>query len=210
MREIIAAALAAASGAAAMYYLDPTTGRRRRALARDRAVGLSHDAGHYALAQGRRAADHLKGEAARSRSALRHSLPTSDGKLHGRVRAHLGHLVSHPKAIEVDVDQGWVCLRGRVLANEARPLLDEISSLPGVKHVDNQLTVHDEPGDLKELQRRIEPVRRYAARPLMALLVVVPLVVLALAAAAQAARHSRRRFLHWPPARRALWRWRAS
>jgi hypothetical protein len=31
-------------GAALMYFLDPDGGRRRRALARDKAVGLSNDA----------------------------------------------------------------------------------------------------------------------------------------------------------------------
>lgn len=32
------------AGAAAMYFLDPDRGRRRRALVRDKMVGLSHDA----------------------------------------------------------------------------------------------------------------------------------------------------------------------
>lgn len=76
-------------GAAAMYYMDPTTGRRRRALVRDRAVALSHDAGHRAKAQGRRAADHLRGVAAWSRSMLWHT-PVSDDTLRERVRARLG------------------------------------------------------------------------------------------------------------------------
>jgi hypothetical protein len=38
----------AALGAAVMYFLDPQGGRRRRALARDKAYSLALDAGDYA------------------------------------------------------------------------------------------------------------------------------------------------------------------
>lgn len=44
MFKILAILGAAAAGAAAMYILDPDRGGRRRALIRDRAVGLSNDA----------------------------------------------------------------------------------------------------------------------------------------------------------------------
>ena len=37
MNALLKVAAVFAAGAAAMYYLDPATGRRRRALARDRA-----------------------------------------------------------------------------------------------------------------------------------------------------------------------------
>jgi BON domain len=205
MREIIAATLAATTGAAAMYYLDPTTGRRRRALVRDRAVGVSHDAGHYALAQGRRAADHLKGAAARGRSLLHRSPPTSDGKLHDRVRAQLGRVVTHPRAVEVDVEQGCVCLRGHVLANEIGALLDEVSSVPGVERVEHQLMVHEQPAGVPELQGRAGLERRKIRTPLIALLLGVPLCLALAAAVAQSSRQ--RRFLRWRPGRWTPARW---
>ncbi len=205
MREIITATLAATTGAAAMYYLDPTTGRRRRALVRDRAVGASNDAGHYALAQGRRAADHLKGAAARGRSLFRRSAPISDGKLHDRIRAHLGRVVTHPRAIEVDVEQGCVCLRGHVLVNEIAALLDEVTSVAGVERVENQLTVHEQPTGVPELQGRAGFERRTMTGPLTALLLVVPLCLALAAAVAQSSR--RRRFLQWRPTRWASARW---
>src|SRR4030095_8355876 len=149
MREAVTAAAAAAAGAAAMYYLDPMTGRRRRAIVRDRPVGLSHEAGPYALAQGRRAADHLRGAAARGRAMLWRSPPASDAQLRERIRSRLGRISSRPRAIEVDVDQGCVCLRGVIAADEVGPLLTLVSSLPGVERVDN-LLIPDEPPDLPE------------------------------------------------------------
>jgi hypothetical protein len=205
MREIITAALAATTGAAAMYYLDPTTGRRRRALVRDRAVGASNDAGHYALAQSRRAADHLKGAAARGRSLFRRSRPTSDAKLHDRIRAHLGRVVTYPRAIEVDVEQGCASLRGHVLVNEIGALLDEVTSVAGVERVENQLTVHEQPTGVPELQGRAGFERRMMTGPLTALLVIVPLCLALAAAVAQSSR--RQRFLHWRPTRWASARW---
>jgi hypothetical protein len=205
MREIITAALAATTGAAAMYYLDPTTGRRRRALVRDRAVGASNDAGHYALAQGRRAADHLKGAAARGRSLFGRSRPISDGKLHDRIRARLGRVVTYPRAIEVEVEQGCVCLRGHVLVNEIGALLGEVASVAGVERVENQLTVHEQPTGVPELQGRAGFERRTMTGPLTALLLIVPLCLALAAAVAQSSR--RRRFLHWRPTRWASARW---
>jgi hypothetical protein len=189
--ELITAAVAAATGAAIMYYLDPDTGRRRRALVRDRAVGLSHDAGHLALAQGRRAADHLKGAVARGRSLLHRSGPTSDYQLHGQIRARLGGIVSYPKAIHVEVDHGCVCLRGHVPADELQTLMSEIGSLPGVERVEDQLSVHEHPGDVAELQGagRLPGERsRGALLPLLA-----ASAPLALMMAAASSRMSRRR-----------------
>jgi hypothetical protein len=56
-------------GAAAMYVLDPEGGRRRRALARDKAVSLANKTGRIVGGRSRDLANHAKGIAARSKVA---------------------------------------------------------------------------------------------------------------------------------------------
>lgn len=141
------AAAAVVAGAAAMFYLDPKAGRTRRARARDRVVGLSHDAGHAVLAQGRRAADHLRGTAARSRSLFGDSPPANNWTLRQRIRSRLGRVASRPRSIDVQVDRGFVCLQGRVPADEVGAVMRVVSSTPGVDRVDNLLSPV-EPTDL--------------------------------------------------------------
>jgi hypothetical protein len=43
-RTLIRLLMGLGAGAALMYFMDPERGRRRRALARDKAIGLSNDA----------------------------------------------------------------------------------------------------------------------------------------------------------------------
>jgi hypothetical protein len=156
------------TGAAAMYYFDPEMGRRRRALARDKAVALSHDARDYAQGKSRRIADRAKGLAATV--GHRAVEPLSDYQLRDRIRSQLGRVASHPRAIEVDVIDGDVCLYGDVLAEDVQPVVSTVSSMTGVKAVDNQLRVHDEPGDIPALQgrRRVGRARR-TLLPLLAM-----------------------------------------
>src|SRR5438270_12841406 len=101
-------------GAGLMYVFDPDKGRRRRALLRDKAIRLSH--------QGRRALGLASRDLLnRSRGVVadvRHHLESpdaSDGVLAERVRARMGHVVSHPHAIQVEACDGCVTLRGPVL-----------------------------------------------------------------------------------------------
>lgn len=152
MKAILAVAAAWAAGAATMYYLDPHAGRHRRALARDRLVALSHDAGDLAQRRGRRAARRLRGMVAAQRAQWNESMPRDDEQLRERVRSRLGHVVSYPGAIEVDTERGCVTLRGPILAEDVAPLVRAVQAVPGVFGLDNRLTVHDEPGNVPELQ----------------------------------------------------------
>jgi len=84
----------------------------------------------------------------------------TDEVLVERVRARLGHVVSHPRSIEVTANQGRVTLRGPVLAREVDDLLRAVASVRGVSGVENRLEVHPQPGDVPGLQgkgRRPEP-----------------------------------------------------
>lgn len=127
-----------AAGAAAMYYLDPQAGRRRRALARDKAVAACHDVERYAKARSRRAADRVRGAVARTRSRLS-GRTVGDGQLRDRIRARLGHVIARPAAVEVQVRAGRVTLLGGVGAGELEPLLDAVARMRGVAAVEHRL-----------------------------------------------------------------------
>lgn len=93
-----------------MYYLDPVTGRRRRALARDRGVSAGHEAEHLLRAKSRHAIDRAHGMMARARAGLSHP-PVDDGQLYGRIRTRLGRMVTHPGEVSVEVDGAtWCCV----------------------------------------------------------------------------------------------------
>ncbi|MBR8314718.1 hypothetical protein KDW36_16150 [Burkholderia dolosa] len=74
-------AVAVACGAAAMYFFDPSSGRRRRAYVRDKAVASRHRVADYASTQAKRAADQARGAIA----GLRADWLAGDGvaALHG-------------------------------------------------------------------------------------------------------------------------------
>jgi osmotically-inducible protein OsmY len=69
-----------------------------------------------------------------------------------RVRSRIGHVVSHPGAIEVTVQNGRVTLSGPALARELDPLLSDLAHVRGVTGVENKLDIHEEPGSLPALQ----------------------------------------------------------
>ncbi|HEY0879111.1 MAG TPA: BON domain-containing protein [Zeimonas sp.] len=152
MREILALAAGWAVGAATMYYLDPHGGRRRRAVARDKLVAWSHDAGDLAQRGSRRAMKRMRGVAAAQRARWHASPPHSDEQLRERVRSRLGRALRYPGAIDVVASDGRITLRGPVLAEDVSSLISTVRGVPGVGDVENLLTVHDEPGHVPELQ----------------------------------------------------------
>jgi hypothetical protein len=179
MNPLISALAAFATGAAAMYYLDPDLGRRRRALARDKAVKVSHQTRDYAQIKGKQAVGHLKGLALGSRTRIDGWVsPPSDDRLGERVRAHLGRAVTHPGAIDVGVQGGRAQLTGHVLAHEVNRLIGAVKSTPGVHGVDNMLSVHADAVGVPELQgegrrHRSNGAARHPLLPWLAVAVVV-------------------------------------
>lgn len=151
MKPILNMTAAFAAGAIAMYCLDGTTGRRRRALMRDRVVGASHDAADELGRKGKRIAGRVRGVMATGELDRKSSTePDSDAQLRERVRSRMGHLVSHPRAIDVSVEDGVVRLSGSILAKELDGLLSQLKDMAGVKKVHNALTALDDPGGSDE------------------------------------------------------------
>lgn len=151
MNRLLSTMTALAAGAAAMYVLDPEQGRRRRARLRDRAARAEHALQDYSAKEIRDLRNRSLGFVASLRARLAHET-VPDAQLEDRVRAHLGHLVLHPGAIDTEVHEGCVRLTGDVLAREMPRLLAGIAAIAGVKAVDNQLTLHDRAGRTPALQ----------------------------------------------------------
>lgn len=132
---------AAAAGALAMYYLDPELGARRRALLADLVrSGLPGD----------RRPGSGRGPMRRTYDRATHGDPQSDAELRDRIRDRLGRMVSHPRAIHVDVDDGVVRLSGRVLAKERDGLLEQVQQMAGVQKLVNAMSAHDLPAEIAD------------------------------------------------------------
>jgi hypothetical protein len=138
-------------GVAAAYLLDPELGSSRRALARDKLIKTRRKTTDAAVTSARDLRNRAKGIAAETWSRLRGEA-VRDDVLAERVRAKLGFLVRHPSAVDIQVSDGCVILSGPVLTDEVQQLVRGIRSVRGVVGVINALDMHDEPGDVPELQ----------------------------------------------------------
>ena len=139
MKQLIRLATAFAAGAITMYMLDPVAGRRRRALARDKAVSAGHDVEDFARSKVRHAADRLHGKTAQMHARMRDE-PVDDQQLQERIRSQLGHLVAQPGKIEVHVENGVVTLSGSARLTEVDQLVASVAGMLGVESVDNRLS----------------------------------------------------------------------
>lgn len=139
------------AGAGIMYLLDPIGGARRRSLARDKMTHYGRELGARAGAEARHAANHARGAIAEARARLTPD-DADDRIVHERVRAELGHHVSNPHAVSVDVRDGAVTLSGPVLAGEAEALTAAVRTVRGVRLVQDRLDMHDAPRNEPALQ----------------------------------------------------------
>lgn len=137
-------------GAGLMYVLDPRSGRRRRALARDRAVSLVHRSEDAMDTTSRNLKDRTKGLLAEMKSVMSEG-EISDQVLVDRIRSRIGRVVSHPHAIQVSAQAGRVTLSGPILENELKNVVSSVESVRGVKEVENRLEPHRE-ADISSLQ----------------------------------------------------------
>jgi hypothetical protein len=135
-------AAALACGALVAYVFDPTAGRRRRAIARDRAIGVVNRAGRRLTRLGRAAGATYcawVGKATHPRFTL--PPPVDDVVLVDRVKAVLFREHDFPKGrISIDAANGCVSLRGEI---ERYEQIDQIESvvwgIPGVSDIENLL-----------------------------------------------------------------------
>lgn len=82
-----------------------------------------------------------------------HPAPPTDAQLRERVRSRIGDWVSHPQAIEVDVQDGVVRVSGQVLTRELDGLLSRLTGVAGVRKVHNALATLEDPSGFGEAPR---------------------------------------------------------
>lgn len=140
-----------AIGAAVALAFDPARGGRRRALIRDKVVRGTRVTGEALDATVHDVANRARGIAAATRGRVWRE-DIDDRRLLERVRSRLGRVCSHPRAVDVEVQDGEVTLRGPVLANEVRRMLDTAASVRGVQAIINRLEPHDSSAGIPSLQ----------------------------------------------------------
>jgi hypothetical protein len=138
-------------GAFLLFMADPRAGRRRRALVRDQFVRASRKTRDALDATARDVANRASGTVAAARGRWTDER-VDDRQLLERVRAKLGRACSHPHAIDADVADGAVTLRGPILANEVDNVLATIRSVRGVLSVTNALETHESAEGVPALQ----------------------------------------------------------
>ncbi|HXW04723.1 MAG TPA: BON domain-containing protein [Vicinamibacterales bacterium] len=138
-------------GAVLTYVADPAAGRRRRALARDQLVRASRKTRDALDATARDMANRTTGIVAATRGRWR-DRQVDDRRLLERVRAKLGRACSHPRALDVMVADGMVTLRGPILAAEVSQVLATVGAVRGVRHVENELELHESADGVPSLQ----------------------------------------------------------
>jgi hypothetical protein len=140
-----------------MFLLDPDRGARRRAIVRDKSVWMARKTRDAAGATRRDLGNRLEGVRARVRARF-HEEAVDDATLRERVRAVLGRASSHPRAIEVSVSNGTVCLRGDALASDVGAIESAVNGVRGVCCVQNELRAHERADGVPSLQG--EPTAR--------------------------------------------------
>lgn len=149
-------------GAGLMSIFDPETGKRRRALMRDKMNRFKRKSADAMDATSRDVNNRISGFVAKVRSLISKEVVTDD-VLRERVRAKLGFLVSHPSSIDVVAENGKVILSGPILQSEVDRLLRRVSSIPSVASVETRLEVHESADSIPGLQG--QPGPRTGERP---------------------------------------------
>jgi hypothetical protein len=75
------------------------------------------------------------------------------------VRSRLGRATSHPRAIKVVAQRGWVNLSGAVLADEKEDVLDTVKGTAGVVAVADNMQTYDSAAHIPSLQGNHELAR---------------------------------------------------
>jgi uncharacterized membrane protein len=138
-------------GALATYIFDPVSGRRRRALIRDKATALKTKTTDAMDVTSRDLRNRTTGLAAEAKSWL-HWSAKSDDTLEQRICSKIATLVSYPHSIRVKNDNGKVVLSGPILVHEVDALLKHVSGMRDVHEVDNKLEVCERADLVPDLQ----------------------------------------------------------
>lgn len=131
----------AALGAVLAYFFDPQSGRRRRALARDRTLGFLRGRGRGAAQFGTAAGAHAYGMKQKLTHLREEPKDFDDQTLKAKVETELFRPADAPKGqVDVNVENGVVFLRGQVEHPELVSDLEAtVRKVQGVRDVENLL-----------------------------------------------------------------------
>lgn len=144
MRVLLSFLKGLSLGMGTMYLFDPALGRRRRAMLLDQAEAQGTKLRDFVARGMRDLGNQAYGIGARLWTRLRKGSAPTD-VVAERVRSIMGRHVTHPRAIDVSVNDERIILRGAILASEVQPFLRAVESVCDITRVDNQLDVHDTP-----------------------------------------------------------------
>lgn len=140
-------------GAGLMYFLDPQSGERRKAMVRDKITSTRRSADEAVETGLRNLRSQASGLVAEG-IALMSNEAIPSYVIEERVRSRLGFLTHHPDAIQVSASGRDVTLSGDILASEVERLMKGMANIRGINEIHNNLRVHQEPGDIPQLQRK--------------------------------------------------------
>lgn len=129
-------------GAALMFLLDPASGRRRRALLREKSAHYARRARERQAAMLRHASHRARGALATVRRRVHPEEIVEDAVLLERVRAALGHAAGDPHAIDIRVRCGTVVLKGPAREDQVAELVACARNVRGVLGVENHLSLN--------------------------------------------------------------------
>jgi len=152
-------------GATAMYIFDENSGRRRRAGARNKAVHFLKQAQWASTRKAQDMKNRALGSVMEIRSRVRDEsqYPLDDEVLQERVRAQIGHVVSHPGALEIRAERGTVTVSGPVLVGEREKIRTRLNKTRGVQECDLQVIEHASKEGIPGLQGTSRTEKRQLA-----------------------------------------------
>jgi osmotically-inducible protein OsmY len=134
---------AGAVGLAAGYFLDPDSGKRRRNMARDRAVAVIRRGADRTRREAEYRSGQVEGKVEAAKSPARPEKPAAnDQALAERVKSEIFQPADAPKgSVNVNVENGVVYLRGEVKQpDQIRKLVEQAGAVDGVSAVENLLS----------------------------------------------------------------------
>ena len=150
-------------GTGLMYLLDEHSGGRRRALIRDKMVLGRRRLQMTADKRLRDLGNRIKGAWAERRARVVER-PIPDDVLEERVRAQLGHTLSHPGSVEVIASRGVVTVRGPVLRGEAEKIREKLERTRGIRECNIEVNEVDDPSSVPGLQGQSRWQRKIGRR----------------------------------------------
>lgn len=145
-------ALAALVGAALAYLFDPQSGRRRRAMLRDRSAALVKRGTRQAAEAGRGVAAEAYGVSQKVQHLREEPKEYDDATLAQKVQSEIFRDPEIPKGqINVNAEDGIVVLRGEVDRPELmEELVERTRKVQGVREVQNLLHLQGTPAPANE------------------------------------------------------------